>query len=229
VSGRPYTDVYVIVEGLTEEAFVVNLLLEHLIGFGVRAEPILTGTRKSRRAHKGGHRNTYQVIRDDIARTLDQHANRQACVTTMLDLYALPDDFPGFSTSAEMSDPYTRVASIEAAMAESFPEHLHRFRPHIQLHEFEALLLCEPDMIARRFPDQVEAVELLAAEVGEFDGPEWVNDGPATAPSKRLERHIAGYDKVLHGSLLAHDIGLDVMREHCPHFAQWLGSLEALG
>jgi hypothetical protein len=31
---------------------------------------------------------------------------------------------------------------------------------------------------------------------------------------------MADYQKIFHGTLIACDIGLDVMRRECPHFAQ---------
>ncbi len=220
------TDVLIIVEGATEEAFANDVLLPHLIARGGRPVPVLTGTRKSRRAEKGGHRNTYDAIQDDILRILKEHGPRGARVSTMLDLYGLPNDFPGYVTSRGVPDPYTRVAGIEAAMAASIADY--RFLPYIQLHELEALLLSEPGKAAHLYPGHEEALQVLAREVAQFPGPEWVNDNPLTAPSKRLERCVPGYDKRYAAPLIAQDIGLDVIRERCPHFGEWLSKLEAL-
>lgn len=36
------------------------------------------------------------------------------------------------------------------------------------------------------------------------------------------------YQKILHGSDIAHKIGLDAMRKACPHFDEWLRKVEAL-
>lgn len=58
--------------------------------------------------------------------------------TTMFDLYALPDDFPGYETAKAIGEPYVRVAALETAFAEAINDG--RFIPYIQLHEFEALL-----------------------------------------------------------------------------------------
>ncbi|RVU45924.1 DUF4276 family protein [Lujinxingia sediminis] len=62
-----------------------------------------------------------------------------------------------------------------------------------------------------------------------FATPEDINDSPQTAPSKRLAVHYPPYDKVLHGSIAALDIGLPVIRDACPLFDGWLSTLEALG
>lgn len=64
-----------------------------------------------------------------------------------------------------------------------------------------------------------------------FDSPELINDGPTTAPSKRIIAEIPEYafQKSTAGPLIAARIGLDVMRARCPNFGEWLGRLEALG
>ncbi|MEO1765387.1 MAG: DUF4276 family protein, partial [Cyanobacteria bacterium J06629_18] len=56
--------------------------------------------------------------------------------------------------------------------------------------------------------------------------PEHINDSPVTAPSKRILACCSGYEKPLHGSLIAIDIGLDTIRKQCRHFNQWLTRLE---
>ena len=55
--------------------------------------------------------------------------------TTMFDLYALPDDFPGYEAAKAIGEPYARVAALETAFAEAINDS--RFIPYIQLHEFE--------------------------------------------------------------------------------------------
>ena len=67
----------------------------------------------------------------------------------------------------------------------------------------------------------------LAAEIGSLP-PEDVDDGPTTAPSKRLESHLGDYQKTAMGPLVLHDAGLDVIRAACPRFHAWLERLESL-
>jgi hypothetical protein len=52
--------------------------------------------------------------------------------------------------------------------------------------------------------------------------------GEMTAPSKRLQNLYASYDKVLFGSLIVRRIGLNALRQECPHFHAWMLKLEAL-
>jgi len=59
--------------------------------------------------------------------------------------------------------------------------------------------------------------------------PELINDGPDTAPSKRILKEIPEYDKVGAGVLVAEKIGLEILRKKCNHFAEWLACLEQLG
>lgn len=58
--------------------------------------------------------------------------------------------------------------------------------------------------------------------------PELINDGPETAPSKRIERLIPEYDKVIAGKQIAREIGIETLREKCRHFGEWLSRLEGL-
>ena len=61
-----------------------------------------------------------------------------------------------------------------------------------------------------------------------FSSPEEIDDSPERAPSKRIERLDSSYRKRYDGMLLAHKIGLDVMRAECPHFNEWIRRLETL-
>ena len=56
--------------------------------------------------------------------------------------------------------------------------------------------------------------------------PEGINDGAATAPSKRLLVHVPGFRKTLHGPLATGDTGLVKLREQCPRFDAWVSRLE---
>jgi Domain of unknown function (DUF4276) len=56
----------------------------------------------------------------------------------------------------------------------------------------------------------------------QFATPEEINDSPESAPSKRVEALIAGYQKPFLGVLAASEIGIEKIREECPHFRRWL-------
>jgi len=59
--------------------------------------------------------------------------------------------------------------------------------------------------------------------------PELIDDGPETAPSKRILREIPEYDKATAGVSVAAHIGLPTLRKKCRHFDEWVTQLESLG
>lgn len=68
-------------------------------------------------------------------------------------------------------------------------------------------------------------VKRMQTEVDASDGPELINDGPSTAPSKRLERHSPGYMKTIDGPLAISALGLVRLRAQCLHLDKWLCAL----
>ena len=177
--------------------------------------------------------NTVEVSRDytkakrDIERWIKEDQNSDARFTTMFDLYALPGDFPGYEYARQESDPYARVRLLEDALGEDISDQ--RFVPYLQLHEFEALLFCDPQKLEERF-DRHSAGIVRLAQAAEQSNPELINDGNETAPSKRIIREIPEYesDKASSGPIVAQRIGLTTLRTKCQHFAEWIGKLEDL-
>lgn len=107
-----------------------------------------------------------------------------------------------------------------------------RFMPYIQMHEFEALLFSEPKTLGEvltRDAHPRRIIHALQQVTGKFATPEEIDDGQTTAPSKRIRSLANHYQKVTDGNRAAIRIGLDTMRRACPHFDQWLVSLEMLG
>ena len=215
-----------IVEGPTEEAFVNQTLRPHLVSFSIWASArSVEMSRKQGRKHSGGIVN-YAKPRKDIIRWLRQDQNSDARFTTMFDLYSLPDDFPGYADAARASGPYERVRILEDALGNDISDF--RFIPYIQLHEFEALVLADPQKLDSQYYDRSTVIRSLVQMAAQFLSPELINDGEDTAPSKRITAAIPGYRKKSAGPLVAEQIGLPTLRSRCPHFGEWLGRLEAL-
>jgi len=151
----------------------------------------------------------------------------------MLDLYGLAkfsDGFPEYAQQAQCRDPYERVGNLEDAWRRDvdFP----RFVPHLQLHEFEALVLVDVRVLKTRFIEHAEKVDLLAKAIADTGKtPELINDGEETSPSCRITSFLQQYErqKADAGSAAATAIGLPRLRAACPHFARWLSCLEGLG
>lgn len=94
-------------------------------------------------------------------------------------------------------------------------------------YEFEGLLFSEPAQLASSI-----GKPNLEADFGEirsqFSTPEWINDSPQTAPSKRIQRLFEGYDKPEHPLLAVLEIGLETIRRECLLFDVWIKRLETL-
>jgi hypothetical protein len=213
---------FVLAEGQTEEIFVRDVLAPHLHAFEIHAQPVLIATKRvaSGGKYRGGVTSWTQV-EGDLRRLLG--ASHAVAVTTMIDLYALPSTWPGLATRP--TGPRQVVAHIEDAMASRIDDA--RFLAHLTLHEFEALLFCGPDICARRAANPSVATR-MSADVTSSGEPELVDDGPDTAPSKRLLRVWPTYAKTVDGPTIAAEIGLDRLRNECPHLDRWIAALEAL-
>jgi hypothetical protein len=226
----PIVRVNVVVEGQTEEAFVKDVLAPHFARLNVFLSPIVVPNKRgaTARANRGGLAR-FGTALDFIQRTLK--SDSAAFCTTLFDYYGLPSDFPGLRDAPPPARLNDRVEFLEDAL-DAATGRTRRLIPHLQVHEFEALLLTDLEVVEKiaspvgRVSSQPR--DELRAAVAAAASPEAINEGPTTAPSKRLLAAYPGYDKVLFGPLIAHDIGLERLREACPRFGAWIGKLEAL-
>ena len=220
-------EVITVCEGRTEEAFLNEILYRPLLDRSVLIKPRLITTSSG---HAGGALTRQRVVRS--LRSL-LRGRKDAYVTTLFDLYGLPSDFPGRAESASRRDPLDRAAAIEAefhrVVIQAAECRADRFLPHIQPHEFEALLFSDAAKIT-----DTEAMwskhsgEMQQARHG-AQSPEHINDGPVTHPSARL-KYLSHppYNKVVHGVAIARRIGLERIRAECRHFNEWLTRVESL-
>jgi hypothetical protein len=217
-----------IVEGQTEETFVNRVLVPHLATQLVwgRVRCVMT-SRKRSIIYRGGLRS-YAQAKKDILLWMKEDQNPDAFFTTMFDLYALPSDFPGYGEALGITDPCKRVMRMEEAMQRDMGHP--RFIPYLQLHEFEALLLADPQKLEWEYPEHDQPIRNLFQMALGFISPELIDDGENTAPSKRIIREIPEYEgmKTSAGPLTAERIGLPVLRGKCGHFREWLSRLEQL-
>jgi hypothetical protein len=101
-----------------------------------------------------------------------------------------------------------------------------RFIPFVVMHEFEGLLFIDCEALGRGIAKPELAPKFQAIR-NFFDSPEEINDSPATAPSKRVEQLVPGYEKPLLGTLAILEIGLDKICSECANFRAWVEQLEA--
>ena len=221
------TRVYVVVEGQTEEAFVDAVLAPALWPTDVYLTPIVIGPPGQR-----GGRVTFDRVVEHLARQLKQDA--AAYCTTLLDYYGRGRGWPTVPPGVPAQ---VAVGMMERAVLDRLRTDLPastridvRLIPYMQVHEFEALLFSDPVSLAAALnrPDLVVPLSAIRSGVAT---PEDVNDGTATAPSKRIEQLHPGYAKrkPLLGTLAAQAVGLSAMRRACPRFGRWVDHLLTLG
>jgi hypothetical protein len=221
------------VEGQTEEDFVNFVLRDYLLHCGYQSVSArIIGNARLRR-RRGGIRPWFPV-RKDIINHLRQDPG---CVaTTMVDFYGLPQHgdraWPGRAAAVGASA-HQKASVVEEALRDDLAHEMGtdfditRFLPFVVVHEFEGLLFSDCAAFARGIcrPD----LEPSFSQIREgFATPEDIDDSPLTAPSKRLEELVPGYEKPLFGALAILEIGLHPIRAECPHFDGWLHQLESL-
>jgi hypothetical protein len=155
----------------------------------------------------------------------------------MVDFYGLPKSgdraWPGRATATSLAVA-EKASSVEEALLNDISSEMgagfdpSRFVPFVVMHEFEGLLFSDCAAFARGL-GRPHIESSLQAIRDQFDTPEEIDDSPITAPSKRVETIIRGYEKPLFGNLAALAVGLDKIREACPHFRDWVSKLEAFG
>ncbi len=224
-------NLFIYVEGQEEELFVNRVLRGHLRSFGVIVQkPILAATsfRIGDDAESdvtvGGVTN-YEAIREDISYQFAADEIHAADVlTTLIDLYALPASFPGHEEAIALGlTGGKKAAHIEQAW-KAGTGHANFF-PYIQAHEFEALVLTRPSVLAGFYPEHAAGIEKLRVECASFATPEEINETKATSPSHRILAHVPTYQKI-DGFRHLQDIGLPEIKAHCPRFKEWLDRCE---
>ena len=211
-----------IVEGETEEAFVNTILRPYFQNCGLY-NPVQCFKIK----HTQGGMHKYSHVRSDVLKTIYEH---DVIVTTMFDLYALPHSFPCYDEALSIANHHERVTFLETKMREDielsqgrqFPNYI----PYVQLHEFEALVFSSATGFEALFEENEMDYRGICEVIEQFPNPEDINDSPETAPSKRMQKLIQGYNKVAYGISLIEYIGIDAVLRKCPHFRGWIETLK---
>ena len=204
------------VEGQTEEEFVNSVLAPHLQSALVTPSAILIGRARS---GSGGGGVSIERLASEMA---GLYPNFDA-VTSLVDFY-------GFRGKGDR-----KVEELEEHLAQEIQKKVssswdqRKVIPYVQKYEFEGLLFSD----VSAFSALTGATDRLVEELGDvrsrFTSPEDINDNADTAPSNRIKSVIPGYQKVVDGTLIARETGLDTIRAECPRFAEWLAKLESLG
>ncbi len=201
----------IVVEGPTEEAFVNQVLLNHLLPLGVAPTPFLIGRR-------GGN-----VTVDGLALDMANSLWDFDFVTSLVDFYGFHERGPGKADALE-----NRISeAVDSRIKRSWDQS--RIFPYVQRHEFEGLLFSDVGAFSRLRQTSDMVLRELQQIRSRFPTPEDINDNKDTAPSKRIANVIPRYKKRVDGPELASAIGLDKISTECPRFRQWLTHMESLG
>lgn len=211
----------IVCEGQTEQSFCQNVLSPYFQDKGIVVEaPTI------KHSHGG------IVPWETLKRQLVEHLHEgDAIVTMLIDFYRIKDSyqFPGWEESKTIKNSQDKMNGLFQDMSKDIPEGLRRrFVPYIQLHEFEGLLFSEILAFRNNFLPEECDFDAIQSTIDEFETPEDINNKPETAPSSRLKAAVAGYDKVVYGSLLAEEMGLSIIRSRCPLFNSWIERVEEM-
>jgi hypothetical protein len=219
-----YAEIVVLVEGTTEKTFIADMVVPYLADKSVFMTPIIV----SKPGQKGGDVK-FARVKNDIELHLKQR--QDTYLTLFVDFYGIKKDWPGLQEAKHQTGPNNKANKINNATKEQveslFGDHgaNWRFIPYISMHEFEALLFSEPQILSELLHVPQAEVDEILSECGE---PENIDDSSTTAPSKRLERLDDRFKKTSTGITIAKAIGLPKIRESCPLFDGWLTTVENL-
>jgi hypothetical protein len=215
--------VKVLAEGQTEVRFVNSILAPFFASKGIILTPVLL------RERGGSFR--YPRIQKEFTNAL--RSERNVYVTTFVDYYGVPSDWPGREAANSCRTVQEKATAVEDAlltdvqcqMGESFNPS--RFIPYVQMHEFEALLFSAPAVLANSL-GETSLSEHFEGIRNSFSSPEEINDNFETCPSRRIQKVYPQFKKTINGIVAAGYIGLNQIREECPHFNDWITKLESL-
>lgn len=204
----------IVCEGQTEREFCNDVLRPFFANKGIDVSAPLI------KHSKGGI-----VAWNHLKRQIENHLNEGAYVSTFIDYYGINSqyEFPGWEEALNITDKTKRLMFLFDCMSKDISDDIrYRFIPYIQLHEFEGLLFSDVSVFKKSFGETEMDFDKIKVTTEEAENPEMINDGPETAPSKRILKAVPGYDKVIYGSCLAMEIGFDNIRKKCPMFNRWI-------
>ncbi|MDE6032713.1 MAG: DUF4276 family protein [Muribaculaceae bacterium] len=217
----------ILCEGPTESNFASKVLGPFFCTHSIYVKTVILTTSRKKGA-TGGMISHQQAI-NDLARifaTIRSNHSETNIVTTMFDLYALPNDFTDYAEAMRQKDARTKVDILEQALGAEIGRR--NFIPYIQLHEFEALLFSDIMVLQIDYPDVSRNIEKLKAQTDLIGDPELINHNPETAPSKRIINTLHPkyqYNKVRSGVSITSAITLPVIMDKCAHFNDWINQI----
>ena len=222
---------HILCEGQTEERFVKTVLSPYLRSINIVTKTIVLTTNRRRECVGGAI--SFEQLKNELRLVIAQNGKdgyHTHYYSMMVDYYKLPTDYPDVGKCAQIHDPYLAIQCLEKSIREAVD--CGSFIPYIQLHEFEALVLCGLPLLINEYPKARRGIEQLQQQLEQLNNePEKVNQGEDTAPSQRLIKAFEGkyrYNKPQVGVQITSSVGIDELKIRCPHFGQWIETLEQL-
>ena len=225
------SNIIFICEGISEKIFVENILQSYWDkkNLKIATDVILLGATNQKCNGTGGD-VSFERLKNDLESTLQNDSI--SYITTIFDFYQLHGTWPGKTeylptmTSRQKVEIMEKRTKEELSIQLSFPAITERFFPYFMLLEYEGLVFTEPRAITAVTKARHATMELEKI-LNDFSGhPEDINT--TKAPSARISAAKANYGKTSHAHRIVSKIGIDPIREKCPHFNDWLQILERL-
>ncbi|BBM88631.1 hypothetical protein COTS27_00312 [Spirochaetota bacterium] len=233
-----HINVTIIIEGETEQRFVDEILYPYLEKNNVYVTATMVNTGNKNINGRGGDVRFNRVVKK-IRKLLN---DPNIYVSTMVDYYGVkewpaikPNNLVSRSaTPDQIKDIIYQETIKEIKKTFPKPSDYQRFIPYISIHEFEMLLFSDSSKLAEGLEVAENEITKILLQFG--NNPEKINNDPTTAPSKRLDHLYATkfpntltkFLKTTKGVTIAASIGIDVMRQKCSIFNEWITKLEGL-
>ena len=219
-----WVNLQIIVEGLTEQNFVNDLLVDYLANRNLAVH----ASQVSKPQQKGGDIR-FERIKKDVLTFLRQR--RDIFVSTFVDYYGI-HQWPGLEEittgmkPSMIAETLNRNALLDLAKENPELRVEERFIPYLSMHEFEALLFSDTKVLSDELNSPQKVFDDVITECG---SPEQINTVRETSPSHRLKTLSQGrFKKASTGIRITKRIGIDKIREKCPLFDAWLKKIESL-
>lgn len=225
-----FKQVAVVVEGACERDFLQSVVAPSLGSKGVYLSASLIG----KVGHKGGNVKFERFV-TDVRNYLSQRSD--LVVSMMVDFFRLDPNWPGMpklqqhiNSGASLTLKEKAEALGQAtvqALQQKIPAIVdieQRFIPYIQMHEYEALLFSQKEVLIEHLNIDEQRINKVLQQ---YETPEHINTNPNKAPAAQLQAlSPRKYHKRRDGIVIAQKIGLYTIRQQCPIFDGWINSLE---
>lgn len=211
-------ELILICEGPTEIEFCKKILVDHFKKFNIKLSYILI-------LHSDGGIVKWEILKKQIENHYED--NNEVFISTFIDYYGIYEHHNFINWNVAEAEPIKsiRISILEEGMKKDLDANIN-FIPFILLHEFETLAFCNYETFEDIYESNEARFHKLKEICDNHPNPEDINNGIATAPSKRLNKYIKRYKKTSDSINITTKIGLEKIRSMCPGFDAWITKLE---